>query len=108
MNIELTSKYIVLEQDIKHGQNIKFLDEGSIEATQFGDKLMFQVRLPNGKEKTLRMNESSKKNMVEVYGADSAKWVGQEARVNIKMTKMGKAILLTHPNKDADGNVVIQ
>ena len=79
---------------------------------QYGKKFNVLVRLPNGEEKLLSLNNSSKRNMIGHYGGDSAKWIGKEARVNIARqlvgTEMKPVIILTPPNIDVEGQVIIE
>ena len=50
--------------------------------------------------------------MAQQYGYDTATWAGKEAEVEINQTTVAgqqrKVMYLKIPNKDAQGNVVIQ
>ena len=60
----------------------------------------------------MSLNNSSRTNMIKLYGADSKNWIDKEARVNIVKQMVGNemkgVIILTNPSEDAEGNVIIQ
>lgn len=112
MKVKVESAFVSAGVDVRDGDIITFLNEGEErENERFGKvQLVVLVRLPSGAEKSLSLNNSSKRAMIEVYGDDTSAWVLKEARVNIvKQLVQGKTksvIILSHPNKDSEGNLI--
>lgn len=104
MKLKIQSDYIVLHQDVNDGEMIKILDEGTEVQNRFNpDKtdLIFLVLTPHGGQKKLRMNTTSKNNMIKLYGGDTENWINKETVVEIKTTRMGDALILLSPNKSS-------
>jgi len=112
MDMTPESKFLKAGINIKDGDIIKFLDEGEEVDGQWGKKVQIKVETPNGEEKILTLNNSSRGNMVSYYGSSSDGWIGKEARINVvKMMVRGKminVITLTEPNVDINGDVITQ
>lgn len=84
------------EADIKDGDNIKILNEGSAITGQFGDQIVFLVSTRNG-EKTLPLNQSSLNVLHDELGEESKEWIGKEVRVILqKGTFAGKRGVATY------------
>lgn len=112
MKVKIDSKFLKGGENIHDGDNITFLNEGEEVEGQWGTRMQIDVKTPEGEEKALTLNNTSKANMIKAYGGDSEGWVGKEARVNVTKQMVGKemkqVILLTAPNIDVEGNVIIQ
>jgi phage repressor protein C with HTH and peptisase S24 domain len=80
MHVKIESKFVRPNEHVRDGEHIVFVNEGEERQGQYGKKFNILVRLPNGEEKLLSLNNSSKRNMIGHYGGDSAKWIGKEAR----------------------------
>ena len=113
MKVTVESKF-VKSGDVKDGDLLEFTNEGEQSDSPFKDKdgkvkqqFSIGVKLPNGDEKTMSLNNTSKQNMIDAYGDESKAWVGKAATVHIREEKVGNdfkdVIYLTHPNKDLKG-----
>ena len=71
------------EADIQQGDKVKFLDEGTIVAGEFGEQNVFTIQTRNG-EKNIALNQSSINTLVDTFGDESAQWIGKEANVLLK------------------------
>lgn len=109
MKLTIQSSFVKIGEDVKNEDLIKFLTEGEEKMSEKFKKenVVIGVLTRNG-QKLLTLNNSSKKNMMSAYGDDTEDWIGKEARVNIVRQMVGSelknVLILTHPNKDIDGN----
>jgi|TARA_Y100000310_G_scaffold169879_1_gene170099 hypothetical protein len=114
MKIQSESQYIVPGLDVISGDIVKFMDEGEYVEDRFNagrKKLQIKVEGSFG-EKIMTLNGTSVKTIAQGYGYDTATWAGKEAEVEINQAMVAgqsrKIMTLKIPNKDAQGNVVIQ
>jgi hypothetical protein len=113
MKVTIESAFLKAGINVKDGDLITFLDEGKTEKNKQSGKpqLILTVQLPSGETKLCSMNNTSKKNVMALYGDDTAAWVGNRARVNILSqmidNELTKVIYLTAPDRDLEGNVVL-
>jgi hypothetical protein len=68
--------------DIKDGDTITILDEGTITSSEYGERHTFKIETENG-EKILSFNQTSLNNLVDAYGGETKKWVDKKAKVFI-------------------------
>jgi|TARA_R100000750_G_C2340145_1_gene93838 hypothetical protein len=115
MKIQSESQYVIPGLDVISGDIVKFLDEGEYVEDRFNagrKKLQIKVKGDNFDEKIMTLNGTSVKTIAQGYGYDTATWAGKEAEVEINQTTVAgqqrKVMYLKIPNKDAQGNVVIQ
>jgi hypothetical protein len=119
MDMQVESKFLKAGVNVKDGDLVEFVNEGTETMSDYKDKngapklkINITVKLANGKEVEASLNIPSRKNLVEAYGRDSKNWVGKSARVNVLKQLVGKemkqVVVFTHPSKDADGNVIIE
>jgi len=104
MILKIISDFVVKDQDCKDGDIIKILDSGKEVQNRFDpDKidLIFLVLTPYGGQKKLRMNTTSKNNMIKTYGDDTENWVNKDASVEIRKTRLGDAIVLVSPSENS-------
>ena len=71
------------EADIKNGDTVKILNEGSIVSGQFGEQYVFGIETRNG-EKNFTMNQTTLNVLHDELGEDSKDWVGKSVRVITK------------------------
>ncbi|HKF48299.1 MAG TPA: hypothetical protein VKB38_13135 [Terracidiphilus sp.] len=111
-----TGKFLSTE-DVSTGDIVTFVDAGveKEEADKFNPgkkKLKFEigVRLPEGDEKVVSLNNTSKAALMDAYGENSDEWVGKDARVEIITQKVGNdfkdVLYLTHPTKNVKGDII--
>lgn len=75
-------KFAKLNQDFQDGNTLFLLDEGKeIEGT-FGMQDVFKIKLPNGEESNLSINQTSINRMIDKYGEDSKNWVNKPMTVH--------------------------
>lgn len=112
MKVEKETGGFVTHEDVKTDDHIKFLNEGEEVEKDFKGrksvKLQLQVELPNGEQKLISLNATSKNNMITFYGDDTKDWVGKEARIEVLSQliqgERKKVVYLTAPGLDFDGN----
>lgn len=84
------------EADIKNGDKVTILNEGSIEPSQYGDQHYFKIQTRNGEKKT-PFNQSSINVLVPVLGEDSESWIGKTVNVLTKKTVIaGKKVVVAY------------
>jgi hypothetical protein len=71
------------EADIKNGDTITILNEGSIVSGQFGEQHVFSIQTRNG-EKNFTANQTTLNVLHDELGEDSKDWVGKSVRVITK------------------------
>lgn len=103
------SDYLKANVNVKQGDVIKLLDEGSAVADGKGKiKLTFKAEC-NGKQKFFTINATNRKALQKLYGSDTKNWVGKEAIANIiKVTnpstgELTDSIALSRPGSYGDG-----
>jgi hypothetical protein len=67
-------------QDFKDGDILTILDSGQIITGNYGDQHVFGIKTPSG-DKILGFNQTSINNLIDEFGEDTDKWVGQEIKV---------------------------
>jgi hypothetical protein len=109
-------KYLSNE-DVSTGDIVTFVDAGTEKEVDDNfhpgkKKLKFEitVRLPEGDEKVVSLNNTSKAALMDSYGENSDGWVGKDARVEIITQKVGSdfkdVLYLTHPTKNVKGDII--
>lgn len=71
------------EADIKNGDIVKILDEGTIATGQFGDQHVFKIETRNG-EKNQTFNQTTINALIESFGEDSESWIGKDVNILTK------------------------
>lgn len=92
-------------EDFKTGELLEILNEGAEVDSQFGgSQTAFMARTAKGKEGNVGFNQTSINNMIDAYGEDAEKWIGQMVKVwifpDFKDGKMTQKLIITH--KDAE------
>jgi hypothetical protein len=116
-NLQKPSGKFLSNEDVSTGDIVTFVDAGKEfeEDDKFkpGKKrLKFEigVSLDNGDEKVVSLNNTSKANLMDVYGANSDEWVGKTARVEVITQKVGDSfkdvVYLTHPTRNVKGDII--
>ena len=108
--------FLKVEVNVNHGDYIKFLGEGEVEEDMRGNpRLVMPVMVvKTGVQKKFSLNKSNLKEAQQAYGFDTKQWIDKEMIVNkvqVRNPSTGKmvaGILLSPPNRDAEGNVIIQ
>jgi len=87
MKITIESRFIMAGVDVKQGDIVRFVSEGKLIDDQWNEgkkKLQIDIRGERfSGEKLLTLNNSSKREMIKLYGDDTIGWVGKEAQVNV-------------------------
>ena len=84
------------EADIKNGDTVKILTEGTVVTGQFGDQQVFSIETRNG-EKNITMNQTTINVLVDEFGDDSKLWIGKEVRVILKKDVVaGKKVVIAY------------
>jgi len=91
-------------EDIRDGDIITIANEGKQVEGQFGTQDVFLVKLTNGEEKNINVNQTSINGLVDAFGEDSISWVGKQVKVwLIKQNVAGKftnVLYISHPSAD--------
>lgn len=98
--------------DVRDQELVTFADEGEEDEGKFGTRLKIGITTASGETKLITLNPTSKANLIDAYGEETKVWVGNQARVHITSSFVNKkktvVIYLTHPNKDLEGNDIVQ
>ena len=77
--------------DIKNGDLVTIANEGKQIEGLYGVQNVFLIKLTNGEEKNISVNQTSMNSLIDSFGEDSIKWVGQKVKVwIIKQNVSGK------------------
>ena len=71
------------EADIRNGDTVKILNEGTVVTGQFGEQQVFSIETRNG-EKNFTMNQTTVNVLIAEFGDDSKDWIGKSVRVITK------------------------
>ncbi len=91
MNVNDLNQFLTAS-DVEDGDKIvftnagKFIEKDYSQARDGSDMvtvLEIEVKLPNGKKKLTTPNNTSRKNIVEVFGPETNEWVGKAAKIEI-------------------------
>lgn len=90
-------------EDFRVGDLLTILDEGKEIEGEWGKRSVFKIRTPKGEEKNLTFNKISCNRLIDVYGEDTAQWVGKRVKVWIERQIVGgspkRVVYLTAPNQ---------
>lgn len=96
------------EVDYKNGDKISLSNEGVKVDGQYGEQNVFLVKLANGSEKNLSLNQTSINGLIDAFGKDSKDWIGKELKVHlITQNVAGKFVKVTyvsHPEAELTEN----
>lgn len=88
-------------EDYNDGDMLVLANEGKKVVGQFGEQDVFLVKLPNGSEKNMNVNQTSINGLIDAYGEDSKQWVGKNVKVHLISQnvsgKFVKVAYLSHP-----------
>lgn len=92
--------------DIKDGDFITVANEGRQIEGQFGTQDVFLMKLANGEEKNVSLNQTSLNNLIDAFGEDSKNWIGKQVKVwLIRSNVQGKIVpvmYVSHPAATLD------
>ncbi len=102
-------------KDIITGDKITFLDGGTPDTGQYGERLAFTIKIPNGDQKKLTPNKTSLRELASVWNKgeddpDTDTWVGKVAEVHItKQSVQGKLtdVIYLTPTGEEDNNIPV-
>ena len=104
MKLKIESIFVIPHTDIQDGDIIKILNEGEERTNRFDQNktdIVFLVLTPHEEQKFLRMNNTSKNNMIRLFGEETKNWVNKDVLVEIRKTRLGDAIVLVSPSKNS-------
>ena len=84
------------DADIKNGDTVKILSEGSVVVGQYGDQEVYKIETRNG-EKNFTLNQASKNILIDELGDETKKWIGKELNILTKKTIIaGKKVIVAY------------
>lgn len=93
------------DADIKDGDIIKVISQGTAVPGVYGDQHVFKIRTRNG-DKNFAFNQTTINNLIDAYGEDDKNWMDKDVKVwVIKAMVSGKMSLvayLSHPDAEMD------
>ena|SRR3990167_10798 len=95
-------------EDIKDGDLVEIANEGKEVEGQFGTQDVFLIKLDNGKEGNISINQTSINGFVDAFGKEAVNWIGKKVKVvKIKQNVSGKFIdvyYFAHPEAELTEN----
>ena len=89
--------FVKKDEEIVDGDMITILNEGQTQEGQFGDQFVIKIRLADGEERAMTINQTSDNNLIEAYGEDSINWVNKKAIVFLEKKKInGKRVVVAY------------
>jgi len=110
------SDWLKAGQHVLQNDHIKFLDGGTLvnEGTK-DQQIIFKVQIiKNGFTKKFGLNKTNGELMKRLYGPETNDWIDKEVACNIVKARNPKtgnqvdSIVLSAPNTDNEGNVIIE
>src|SRR3990167_7215277 len=93
-------------EDYKNDDMITIASEGKAVEGDYGVRQVFMIKLADGREGNVNFNQTTINNLVDGYGNDSLKWIGQKAKVRAILSnvqgKMIKVYYFLHPDTVLD------
>lgn len=93
-------------EDYKNDDVIEIASEGKPVEGDYGVRQVFMIKLADGREGNVNFNQTTINNLVDGYGSDSLKWIGQKAKVWAILSnvqgKMIKVYYFLHPDTVLD------
>lgn len=90
--------------DFKEGEIIEIANEGKKIEGQFGTQDIFLVKLTNGKEGNVSINQTSVNSFIDAWGEDSINWIGKKVKTwKIKQNVASKFLdvwYFSHPEAE--------
>jgi hypothetical protein len=90
--------------DIKDGDLLEVRNEGTKVPGEFNMQDIFIVKTSEGKEGNINFNQTSINNLIDAYGADSKKWIGQKVKAWFVRQNVGgefkQVLYFSHPNAE--------
>ncbi len=91
MNVNDLNQYLVAS-DVQDGDKLVFITPGKFTEKDYSQArdgsdmvtvLEIEVELPNGKKKLTTPNNTSRRNIVDVFGPETDEWMGKAVQVEI-------------------------
>jgi hypothetical protein len=96
-------------EDFKDGDLLTILDAGQVVNGNYGEQYVFLMRMPNGDERNVTVNQTSMNRLIDGYSEDTEQWKGKRIRAWLNREnvsgKFVQVLYLTMPNQDLEGNV---
>ncbi len=87
--------------DINNNDLVTIANEGKQVEGTYGKQDVFLIKLKNGEEKNVNVNQTSLNGLIDAYGDDSTHWIGKQVKVwLIKSNVAGKfvdVLYIAHP-----------
>ena len=94
--------------DYQDGDVVKILNDGVVEEGKFGEQHLFKMGFLTG-EKNLGINQTSLNKLIDVFGDDTASWVGKDVKLwVVKQNVAGRftdVTYVTAPNQQLGDEV---
>jgi hypothetical protein len=91
-------------EDIKEGDIIEIANEGKELVGEYGTQDIFLVKLADGREGNVGINQTSINGFIDCFGEDATKWVGKKVKtIKVKMNVSGKfrdVYFFAHPDAE--------
>jgi len=93
-------------EDIKDGDRVIIANEGKRQTGEFGPQDIFLVKLQDGREGNVSINQTSINNLIDAFGDDSLNWIGKQVKIMVvKQNVQGKirpVYYFLHPDTELD------
>ncbi len=100
--INIQGDWAKAKEDIFNEHIIRINDGGAIMEGTFGDRKVFKIETPKNGEKILSFNQTTINYLIDAFGDETEKWIGNEVKVRIVKSnvagKMRDVIYLTAPD----------
>lgn len=95
-------------EDIKDNDIVEIASEGKSVEGQYGPQDIFLIKTKSGQEGNVAFNSTSINGLIDAYGKDSLKWIGEQIKaIKIKQNVAGKFIdvwYFSHPDAELTEN----
>lgn len=90
--------------DFKENDLVEIANEGKKDEGKYGTQDVFLIKTTEGKEGNVSFNQTTINNLIDAYGEDSLKWIGEKVKVwgilqNVQ-GKMVKVYYFLHPQTE--------
>lgn len=82
------------DTEITSGDIVQIVSDVRVATTKFGDKQVFDIKLPNEEVRSFWLNAKSLENIIDKYGEDTTQWINKPMKALVGLTPKGMTMVI--------------
>ena len=82
-------QYAKKEEELNDGDTVTIINEGMETEGNYGPQFVIGIKLDNGEERAMSLNQTTENNLIEAFGEDSLGWAKKKVNVFLQKKKIG-------------------